>query len=294
MMKKNTLIILLKLTVGFGALTLLIYRVDFYRIWNLVKYSNGLLLGMALFLFIISKLFSAYRLKHFFSNIQLEISQSYNLKLYLLGMYYNTILPGGIGGDGYKVWVLLKRLKDQNLNRSQLIKAILYDRINGLLVLTCLLALLLFFYIHQLALIPVFIVGLIAIASIHKLFFSAFDLFLPTLYSLGVQLSQLLSAICIIYALGITQNISSMLIVFMVSSIASALPISIGGIGIRELVFYYLSGYLQISTEKGVSIALVFFLISFLVSMSGFYFSIVSPEKIPYQSIKNLNPQTGI
>jgi len=84
------------------------------------------------------------------------------------------------------------------------------------------------------------------------------------------------------------------LIVFMVSSIASALPISIGGIGIRELVFYYLSGYLQISTEKGVSIALVFFLISFLVSMSGFYFSIVSPEKIPYQSIKNLNPQTGI
>ncbi len=56
---------------------------------------------------------------------------SYNLRLYYTGMFYNLFLPGGVGGDVYKVMVLKKR----ELSILSATKATLLDRVTGLLVL---------------------------------------------------------------------------------------------------------------------------------------------------------------
>jgi hypothetical protein len=35
----------------------------------------------------------------------LKLNPKYNLRLYFLGLFYNVLLPGGIGGDGYKIFM---------------------------------------------------------------------------------------------------------------------------------------------------------------------------------------------
>lgn len=57
-------------------------------------------------MFNISKIISSIRLNRYFKDINLSLSQTYNLKLYYLGMFYNLFLPGGIGGDGYKIYII--------------------------------------------------------------------------------------------------------------------------------------------------------------------------------------------
>ena len=42
----------------------------------------------------------------FFKQEGVFISEKESLKLYYKGMFYNIMLPGGIGGDGYKGYYL--------------------------------------------------------------------------------------------------------------------------------------------------------------------------------------------
>jgi len=87
---------------------------------------------LALIAFNASKVLSAFRLNYFFRALGLKLSEKFNLKLYYLGMLYNQFLPGGIGGDGYKVYLLNKTYK---LPVKGLIAATLLDRISGVVAL---------------------------------------------------------------------------------------------------------------------------------------------------------------
>jgi glycosyltransferase 2 family protein len=40
-----------------------------------------------------------------------NIPEKHIIQLYLLGIYYNLFLPGGIGGDGYKIYLLKQKIK---------------------------------------------------------------------------------------------------------------------------------------------------------------------------------------
>ena len=63
---------------------------------------------LAAIVFALSKFFSSVRLTYFIREMGFEISQWQNWKLYLQGMFYNLFLPGGIGGDAYKIYYLNK------------------------------------------------------------------------------------------------------------------------------------------------------------------------------------------
>src|SRR5690606_19345065 len=91
--------------------------------------SNPAFLFLALITFVLSQIISASRLNTFFKGIGLKISEVYNFKVYLLGMFYNLFLPGGIGGDGYKIFLLRKKFK---VRGRILFQAIFFDRLSGL------------------------------------------------------------------------------------------------------------------------------------------------------------------
>ena len=107
-----------------------------------------------------------------------------------------------------------------------------------------------------------------------RLFYRSFiKVFSRTLlYSLGVQLLQLLCAYFIIKAMGAEESIMSYLLVFLVSSIVAVLPISIGGMGVRELTFLYGAELLAINPDMAVSVSLMFYLITAFVSLMGLWF----------------------
>ena len=93
------------------------------------------------------------------------------------------------------------------------------------------------------------------------------------------QLAQLICAWFILKSLGVTENFLAYQLVFLLSSIVAVLPLTIGGVGARELVFVYAHTYAGIEEATAVAFSLIFFLISAMISLIGSGISIDFREK---------------
>lgn len=236
--------------------------------------SLSYLLVATLF-FIASKVASSFRLNQYFKAIPLKLGETYNLRLYWIGMFYNLFLPGGIGGDGYKVYLLNKQYKT---GVKQLVAATLIDRISGLMALLFLLLVMTVFIIpvpflngYDWLICVGLVLGYPAYYIFNKLFFRTYigKLLVTSLYSLLVQGLQLVSAYFILCSLGITTDILAYQILFLASSIVAVLPFTIGGIGARELTFVLGHDYLGVDQNVAVVFSFLFFFITAVVSLGG-------------------------
>ncbi|WP_287059719.1 lysylphosphatidylglycerol synthase transmembrane domain-containing protein, partial [Algoriphagus sp.] len=133
---KNQLKTILKLILTGLALYLVFRKIDTAQLFEILKTIQWIWLVPAVILFVLSKVATAVRLNQYFKNISLQLSEWKNWKLYLIGMFYNLFLPGGIGGDGYKVYLLNKHFK---LPVKKLLQAALLDRLGGLVAIVFLL-----------------------------------------------------------------------------------------------------------------------------------------------------------
>jgi hypothetical protein len=274
-----------KIAVSIVALWLVFSRIDFNETISLVRNAEYSYLLVGLFLYVISQLFSSERVWGVLRNVPVEISQLVNLRLYWLGMFYNFFLPGGVGGDGYKVYWIHKR---HQTSYKKLVAALLTDRISGLVAIcvytVAYMALrsgiLTGFGIDEslqhwlLLCIPVGI-GLYALAVwfIDKNLVLAGQMAL--LKSIVIQGLQMATALSILLALG--EDMAQMpdyLFLFLLSSIASAVPIAFGGAGSRELTFLYGSEYLGVHTATAVTLSLLFYLTSLVSSLPGIVFAV--------------------
>lgn len=278
-MIKKRLKFFLKIFLTGLALYLVFNKIDTKTTWKVIQSSNPGWLFLAWVLFVISKFFSAIRLNIYFKDIGLQLPEMKNVKLYAIGMFYNLFLPGGIGGDGYKVYLLNKIHK---IPVKQLLSAVLLDRGNGLAVLLwlmfCLMLILNLPWDFPVSMFWLGILGLVAIPPgfylVMLLFFKQFMRTIPssTGFSFLNQGLQLCSAYFILMSLGVQQQVIPYLFVFLVSSTVSVLPLTIGGVGARELVFVLAHEYVGIDQNVAVAFSLLFFLISMLTSLSGVFF----------------------
>ena len=101
--------------------------IDFEELKSTVLSAHIGWLFLAFLAFNASKILSAFRLNYFFRALGLDLKERFNLKLYYLGMLYNQFLPGGIGGDGYKVYLLNKWYGN---SIKMLVSATLLDRVS--------------------------------------------------------------------------------------------------------------------------------------------------------------------
>ncbi len=106
------------------------------------------------------------------------------------------------------------------------------------------------------------------------LFRDYIKIFLATL-SLGalLQILQLISALLIVYAISQQDNSIEFLTLFLISSIIAVLPISIGGVGVRELTFLYGLNYIGLDSDAGVVFSIIFFIIT--VTSSTLFFPLI-------------------
>ena len=130
--KKGILKFILKVSVSALAIYVVIQKIDLPETKDILLHARAGWVILALIAFNLSKMIASYRLNRFFHAIGLLLPGLYNLKLYYVGMFYNLFLPGGIGGDGYKVYLLNRSHKTA---LKDLIPATLLDRISGLVAL---------------------------------------------------------------------------------------------------------------------------------------------------------------
>jgi uncharacterized membrane protein YbhN (UPF0104 family) len=275
---KNQLKTALKILLTGGALYLVFQKIDTDNLLQLSKTLSWGWLIPAIALFVGSKVATAIRLNAYFANIHISLSFWENWRLYLIGMFYNLFLPGGIGGDGYKVYLLNNQFKTPV---KELLKASLLDRLGGLIAILGLL-----FGILLVIDLPLplgnprmgkilFAIGAIGMIPgfwlLQKFLFSNFlsSFWQGIFWSLVGQLAQMAAVVCLLLALGVQDKFLAYQAVFLLSSIVAVLPLTIGGVGARELVVVYAHSYAGIQETEAVAFSLLFFLISAAVSLSG-------------------------
>lgn len=266
---------LLKAVLTAAAFYIVFSKIALDVLFTIIKESDLWILFGAFVTFNLSKIVSSVRLNYYFKSIKVQLSELQNLLLYYKGMFYNLFLPGGIGGDGYKVYLLGKNF---DANVKSLISASLLDRISGavpLLFFAGIFFLFSSFVELSSALNVVSVIGTVIIVPLFYLlsrkFFSRFMPVFSITVLLGfvVQVMQVLSAWFIFKALGQDAYAIEFMLLFLVSSLVAILPITIGGAGARELVFLYGLAYLQSDVTAGVAFALLFFIITAISSLIG-------------------------
>ena len=272
-----------KVTTGLKVLIsiILIYfiftKVDVGEIKGILFKSNFINLAIAALFFIVSKVIAAVRLNLYFHQLKVLLTYSSNFKLYLLGMFYNLFLPGGIGGDAYKGYILRKSF---DVPTKKIVSVLVLDRLGGLLLLFIYACALLAFLDAEIlnSIRWVFIlaipISVIVFWLLNKKYFSyVLPIFWKTtLLSAFVQLAQLVSIWYILLALKIEYHQISYLIIFLISSIVAVVPLTLGGIGSREVTFFYGAELLKLDQSISVGVSVLFFLITALVSFVGIWY----------------------
>jgi len=268
---------ILKLIISGLILYFIFEKLDIAALAETLKETKLWLLFIGFIFFVLSQFVSSLRLHLFWSALDVDITKADNWKLYLVGMYYNLLLPGGIGGDGYKVYILNKAHKT---GKKRLISALIFDRLAGLLALFLWLCLLFAIFTKwkdfgtsvPFTLITLGICSLpMSYFIIHRFFTMYAPLYISALsYSLLIQGLQMTTCVLILYALGAFNFFLPYLAVFLVSSIAAVIPITFGGAGARELTFLTSANYFtSIDVNVAVSLGLLFYIISVLASLLG-------------------------
>ncbi|MFW6267535.1 MAG: lysylphosphatidylglycerol synthase transmembrane domain-containing protein [Marinilabiliaceae bacterium] len=282
-MKKKKIINILKVIGKIILSTTILWyissKIDVHAIKSAIKRADAWWLLGALVVYAISQVAASFRLNTLFRLMPLRISQWSNIKLYWLGLFYNLFLPGGVGGDGFKVY-LLNQYRQVPVKRS--IGAIFTDRLSGLTIIVTYLLILVHFIDYPLPYRGLFLLA-IPVPLVVFYFFLRWVLLRFSrafaavgLWSMVVQGIQMLAAVFILYSLGADNSgrYDAYLFLFFLSAIMAAIPVTLGGIGAREFTFLMGAEYLNLQQDMAVALSLLFFFVSAVSALPGVWFTI--------------------
>jgi uncharacterized membrane protein YbhN (UPF0104 family) len=275
-----------KVALKFAVTSVLLYfvfrKVPIEKVKLRLLHANYWWMFAALLSFFVSMIISSWRLSSFFKSIKLKLDQRFNFRLYLLGLFYNFLLPGGIGGDGYKIYLLNKTYK---LPAKKVFWAIMFDRLSGLWAIGLIIVALIFLIpqidIHMGIPLSIFVVGSIIYYFVAYKFFKEYThyFFQAHLKAVVVQSLQLLAIVFVMIGQDFTGKYSPYLLSFLISALATIIPISIGGAGIRETVFLQLTKVFPMDESLATFLPGSFYIISLIVALLGIYY-VLRPSRL--------------
>ena len=258
-------------------------KIDFSKALESLMAANWWYLLLAVLSFMFSKLLAAFRLNINFRNIKIHLPEWKNIKLYWLGMFYNLFLPGSISGDAYKVVILTRKF---GAPYKKTTAAVLLDRFSGLLALGVILSVYGIIVLdNELMDAGLIAASILAIAGLYVVVRFVFKDFLPGfwptfLWGMGVQIFQVVCLYFVLLSLNVPLHQPEWIFIFLVASVVSVLPISLGGgLGTREFVFVEGARFFHLDPHLGVIISLLFYLSNVLSSVWGAYFIFHDPLK---------------
>lgn len=273
--KQRQVRLLVKLLISALALWVVYQRVDIPVVLTQIrKIPVGFFL-LALGLFNLSQIVSATRLQLFLRQENIQISFTENIKLYYQGMYYNLLLPGGIGGDGYKAYRFNNAL---NIPVKKSVRALLTDRINGAVALISLAGMFALFiplpnqfHMKIWIVLGIILVLFLAALTIMEFFEHYINVWWKSLfYSVVVQGLQTAAAAVLLTELETSIYAQPVyLFVFLLGSLASAIPVTVGGLGARELTFLFAAGHFSINPEHAITLSAMFFVLTVVSALPG-------------------------
>jgi uncharacterized protein (TIRG00374 family) len=248
----------------------------------------------------------ALRWRIFLQLLGLQVPFWQSVRLFYLGLFFNTFLVGAVGGDAVKALVLI----GQGKPRSAAILSVVMDRLSGLgalVLVSCTFLLAQYGWLTQSPIVAglihfvfLYLVGILFVLALTfwlaasgradkiprwaplrdkltqlcGLYFLFIEKWPRTLLAAGLSCFMLLGYFLIFYcamrAYGVQPPVTQVFAFMPVVDIISALPISLGGIGVREKLFVVLLGdLLHVSAGVAVWISLTGFLTTLFWGLIG-------------------------
>lgn len=272
---------LLKYVFAFSLLAFVLSKVDrdaLGKHMSQISFGEGV---AALMLATGAQLSSAMRMRYFFTKSMFEMSTRFSLVLYYVGAFYNFLLPGGIGGDAYKVMLVRKRME---MNTVQGIRIMVADRASGL----CIIMLTFFLgcyltgvnnaipYGSALLISATIITPLVYVVASRKLLKQLpIDMIGSLYYSVMAQVFWISTLYMLWKSIGHGSHLLEYITLYCAASIASMIPVSPGGLGLREFTYFYGAGLMHtmmgrdVDPNVGIALSLCMFALSFVSSLPG-------------------------
>ncbi len=293
---KKTLSFALKLLVSGSLLLYLFYFsgiVDVHEVFKTIRHARVPVLILAMFAYVCASLVSTARWSLF---IPVYMKYSRLVSLFFIGSFFNTFLPGLVGGDAVKAYYLYKDMGKGRGGGS--LASVFMDRYLGFIAMTgiALVALIAgYSYVEGTKVVPVIpiLCGIVIVASLvlwgvnwGKIkFLNPFytplmefrsekqKIYKGLLLGAVVQLFGIICIYILSIAIGLNVPIIYFFIFVPIVNALAAIPVSFAGLGIRETgfaaLFKLVFDKVGVSSDQAVSLSILLFLTIFLVSLIG-------------------------
>lgn len=304
----------LRLAFSLGLLAWLLARTELGTIWGVINRLSVEMILLLVALYVLGVVVSTLRWR-----LLIPEHNFYLLfRLNLVGQFYSLVLPGQIAGEAMKAYRLGKGHRDAEIVAASVLLDKVTGLISLLLLglvglylsqlqvprslliavtLAFFLVLVVFFlgYIKPLVRIPRAIYGylesrfhgLSRLISQLRFFTDAWLSYLKrpwlligsVLMGSSCQLVHVLIILLIASKVGVTLALAEWLWVFALVSVAVLMPITVGGIGVREGAFVAILGIHGVPAESALAISLTIFGLHVIAACVGAFFEVVGVKR---------------
>ncbi len=301
---KRILNIILRISISFILLIFLFRQVDKKGFLGLIKLASPLLLSLAFFIAVICYVIGLYRWEMLLKELKVHLSFRRIISSFCGGMFFNLFLPSTIGGDLVRSFDLASHSKKP----KEVVASVLLDRLSGYvaMVAVAIFAMLFGFKIIQDKTVIIFIVILtLFLGSILAVLFNNFlyskvnnwlhsprgnrlrialkDLHQEIyyfrhhkkiilnnlLFSLIIQVLYPLAFYFTAQALKVHTRLIYFFIFIPIISAITLLPISIGGLGLRDAATIFFFAKVALAKDVSLAISLINFAFIIIISCIG-------------------------
>lgn len=292
--------ILLRFIVSASLIIFVFSKIDIKNFLNSLKEANISLLLFSLSLHFVGALLGSSRWNVLLKSYGIEVPQRELYRLYMIGSFFNTFLPTSVGGDA----VRMLKVSSLTEKRAQAVTSVFIERFIGMFVLyiisffsyafyfkfreekELLLAILLLLFVSI-----AFVLFILSPVSekIIKIIPSSFlkekldkihyslrypvkeplSLTKVILYTTFLQINVVIYFFIISIAIKIKLSIVYFFILIPIILTVTMLPITLGGIGLREGGFVFLFSKFGVSPEKALSLSILGYFISIIFAIFG-------------------------
>lgn len=271
--------ITVKLIFSFTVLLLFLTSIDINKVFNVLASITGLDIFILVLIIVARNIIAAVRFQCLLRG-RVFVSFMELIRQYFIASLFNTILPTALGGDGIRVLMLAK----YDLSKIDAGMLIITERLIGFYSLVVIAFIASFFsQLPQVvvAISKVLFVGYTLVLAliffypckhkeenIRKEFFNKVknmfldlrskpEIFISVFtYSLVYQLLSILISFFIAWSVGLSPNIIHFLVIVPTVWFCTMLPISFGGLGVREVSFVYFLSFVGYTSEESAIVSL--------------------------------------
>ena len=286
-------------------LALLIFlfsKIDFLALFEVLKSSNLGKIACAFLLYVFLNLLIFFRWYFLCAGLGIKVKKTRLLVSYMISQFFNLVLPSTIGGDAVKTFDLARHVKSHS---SGILATVILDRFCGFFGLLTVLTLAIVFGMGVLddpMILVATVILLAAVIMLAAVMFSSrffnivFKIFpfrklkdyilkvheatssyrhkkrylvVAWLISVATQAGIALVYYFFAQAIGLDIKIIYFLIFVPVISAFSVIPISIGGLGVRDTASVVLFTKIGITTTKAFTLSLLNFGAMFIIGILG-------------------------